>query len=184
VRIAYLDESGTPELTGNTSHFVLVALAIPGHTWKEKDQQVLAINRRRGANNPNPTILHNLASVKLARGDPVTAERLSRQAIAIFRHPGVEHLGLPRALRVLGRSLVEQGRPIEAEAAFREAIAENAAAIILIHNHPSGDPTPSSDDRVVTEQLVQAGRILDIPVQDHIIIGRGRYLSFAEAGLL
>ena len=67
---------------------------------------------------------------------------------------------------------------------FREAIAENAAAIILIHNHPSGDPTPSADDRVVTEQLVQAGRVLDIPVQDHIIIGRGRYLSFAEAGLL
>ena len=67
---------------------------------------------------------------------------------------------------------------------FREAIAENAAAIILIHNHPSGDPTPSPDDRITTEQLVQAGRVLDIPVQDHIIIGRGRYLSFAEAGLL
>ena len=67
---------------------------------------------------------------------------------------------------------------------FREAIAENAAAIILVHNHPSGDPTPSPDDRVTTEQLVAAGRVLDIPVQDHIIIGRGRYLSFAEAGLL
>ena len=67
---------------------------------------------------------------------------------------------------------------------FREAIAENAAAIILVHNHPSGDPTPSPDDRITTEQLVQAGRVLDIPVQDHIIIGRGRYLSFAEAGLL
>lgn len=67
---------------------------------------------------------------------------------------------------------------------FREAIAENAAAIILVHNHPSGDPTPSADDRVTTDQLVQAGRVLDIPVQDHIIIGRGRYLSFAEAGLL
>jgi DNA repair protein RadC len=67
---------------------------------------------------------------------------------------------------------------------FREAIAENAAAIILVHNHPSGDPTPSPDDRITTEQLVQAGRVLDIPVHDHIIIGRGRYLSFAEAGLL
>ena len=67
---------------------------------------------------------------------------------------------------------------------FREAIAENAAAIILVHNHPSGDPTPSPDDRITTEQLVQAGRVLDIPVQDHIIIGRGRYTSFAEAGLL
>jgi len=67
---------------------------------------------------------------------------------------------------------------------FREAIAERAAAIILVHNHPSGDPTPSPDDRVVTEQLVQAGKVLDIPVQDHVIIGRGRYISFAEAGLL
>jgi DNA repair protein RadC len=67
---------------------------------------------------------------------------------------------------------------------FREAIAERAAAIILVHNHPSGDPSPSADDRVVTEQLVAAGRLLDIPVHDHIIIGRGRYTSFAEAGLL
>ncbi|MHB1312887.1 MAG: RadC family protein [Gemmatimonadaceae bacterium] len=67
---------------------------------------------------------------------------------------------------------------------FREAIAERAAAIILVHNHPSGDPTPSPDDRAVTEQLVAAGRLLDIPVHDHVIVGRGRYISFAEAGLL
>jgi DNA repair protein RadC len=67
---------------------------------------------------------------------------------------------------------------------FRQAIAERAAAIILVHNHPSGDPTPSADDRVVTEQLVAAGRLLDIPVHDHVIVGRGRYTSFAEAGLL
>jgi DNA repair protein RadC len=67
---------------------------------------------------------------------------------------------------------------------FREAIAERAAALILVHNHPSGDPSPSADDRTVTEQLVAAGRLLDIPVHDHVIIGRGRYTSFAEAGLL
>src|SRR5687767_14631338 len=67
---------------------------------------------------------------------------------------------------------------------FREAIAERAAAIILVHNHPSGDPSPSADDRNVTDQLVAAGRLLDIPVHDHVIIGRGRYTSFAEAGLL
>jgi DNA repair protein RadC len=67
---------------------------------------------------------------------------------------------------------------------FREAIAEQAAAVILVHNHPSGDPSPSPDDRSVTEQLVAAGRLLDIPVHDHVIIGRGRYTSFAEAGLL
>lgn len=67
---------------------------------------------------------------------------------------------------------------------FREAIAERAAVIILVHNHPSGDPTPSSDDRNVTDQLVAAGRLLDIPVHDHVIIGKGRYVSFAEAGLI
>ena len=67
---------------------------------------------------------------------------------------------------------------------FREAIAERAAAIILVHNHPSGDPSPSEDDRTITDQLVAAGRLLDIPVHDHVIIGRGRYTSFAEAGLL
>jgi DNA repair protein RadC len=67
---------------------------------------------------------------------------------------------------------------------FREAIAERAAAIILVHNHPSGDPSPSDDDKTITGQLVAAGRLLDIPVHDHVIIGRGRYASFAEAGLL
>jgi DNA repair protein RadC len=63
-------------------------------------------------------------------------------------------------------------------------IAANAASVILCHNHPSGDPTPSSDDRRVTTQLVAAGRLLDIPVHDHVIIGDGRYVSFAESGLL
>lgn len=70
---------------------------------------------------------------------------------------------------------------------FRGAIAEAAAGIIVVHNHPSGDPTPSADDRAVTRQLVDAGRLLDVPVYDHVIIGGGggqRYVSFAEAGLL
>lgn len=67
---------------------------------------------------------------------------------------------------------------------FRAAIAEAAAGIIVVHNHPSGDPTPSADDRSVTRQLVDAGRLLDVPVYDHVVIGGGRFVSFAEAGLL
>ncbi len=67
---------------------------------------------------------------------------------------------------------------------FAGLIAERAAAVVLVHNHPSGDPTPSDEDRAVTEQMVAAGRLLDIPVHDHIIIGNGRYVSFAEAGLM
>lgn len=67
---------------------------------------------------------------------------------------------------------------------FQAAILAGAAAVILVHNHPSGDPSPSSADRDVTAQLVAAGRLLDIPVHDHVIVGRGRYTSFAEAGLI
>ncbi len=67
---------------------------------------------------------------------------------------------------------------------FRGAIAEAAAGIIVVHNHPSGDPTPSADDRAVTRQLVEAGRVLDLPVYDHVVVGANRYVSFAEAGLL
>lgn len=67
---------------------------------------------------------------------------------------------------------------------FRAAVLESAAALILVHNHPSGDPTPSPEDRSVTTQLVTAGRTLGIPVLDHVVIGDGCYVSFVEAGLL
>lgn len=67
---------------------------------------------------------------------------------------------------------------------FRAAIAEAAAGIILVHNHPSGDPTPSAEDRAVTRQLVAAGQLLDLPVHDHVIVAGDRFVSFATAGLL
>lgn len=66
---------------------------------------------------------------------------------------------------------------------FREAVRGNCAAIIVAHNHPSGDPTPSPEDVKVTEQIVAAGRLLDIDVLDHLIIGRQRYVSLKERGL-
>jgi DNA repair protein RadC len=67
---------------------------------------------------------------------------------------------------------------------FAPALAEAAAAVILIHNHPSGDPTPSPADREVTRQLVDAGRVLGIPVRDHVVVGNGRYTSFLDLGLI
>jgi DNA repair protein RadC len=67
---------------------------------------------------------------------------------------------------------------------FRAAIAEAAAGIIVVHNHPSGDPTPSAEDRAATRQLVSAGQLLDLPVYDHVIIAGDRFVSFAAAGLL
>ena len=67
---------------------------------------------------------------------------------------------------------------------FRPAIAEAAAGIIVIHNHPSGDPTPSAEDRAVTRQLAEAGRLLDLPLYDHLIIAGDRFVSLATLGLL
>lgn len=67
---------------------------------------------------------------------------------------------------------------------FHPAITHLAAAVILAHNHPSGDPTPSKEDLALTARLKQAGELVGIPVLDHLVIGDGRYLSFNEKGLL
>ena len=67
---------------------------------------------------------------------------------------------------------------------FREAINASAAAVILAHNHPSGDPAPSPEDVSLTRKLVDAGKLLDIPVLDHIVLGDGKYISFKEKGIL
>ncbi len=66
---------------------------------------------------------------------------------------------------------------------FREAIRRNAAALIVCHNHPSGVADPSPDDVAVTRSIVQAGKLLDVDVLDHLIIGRGRFVSLKERGL-
>lgn len=67
---------------------------------------------------------------------------------------------------------------------FQPAIADLAAAVILLHNHPSGETKPSAEDRNITNRLVEAGKLLDIPVLDHIIIGRHGFFSFQEQGLI
>jgi DNA repair protein RadC len=67
---------------------------------------------------------------------------------------------------------------------FKPAILESAASVVLLHNHPSGDPTPSREDVRLTRQLVECARLLDLSIHDHVIVGRGRYVSFAEQGLL
>ena len=67
---------------------------------------------------------------------------------------------------------------------YKPAILANAVALILVHNHPSGDPEPSAEDRALTMRLVQAGEIIGIKILDHVVIGDGRFASFAERQLL
>jgi DNA repair protein RadC len=97
-------------------------------------------------------------------------------------------LALDSQSQVLREVLVTRGllnsSLVHPREVFRAAIAEAAAGIIVVHNHPSGDPTPSAEDRAVTQQLAAAGRLLDLPVYDHVIIAGDRFVSFATAGLL
>jgi len=67
---------------------------------------------------------------------------------------------------------------------FKPAILESAASVILLHNHPSGDPTPSREDVRLTRQLVECARLLDLRIHDHVVVGRGRFVSLAERGII
>lgn len=76
------------------------------------------------------------------------------------------------------------GSMVHPREVFRAAIRRGAAALILVHNHPSGDPSPSPEDVQVTRRLVEAGRLLGMDVLDHVIIGDNRYVSLREQGLV
>jgi DNA repair protein RadC len=87
--------------------------------------------------------------------------------------------------------LIEDARPFAGGATsaavspsplFRTAILAGAVAVVLYHNHPSGDPEPSADDRATTDRFVEAGRSIGIEVRDHIVVGRGRWVSFRQRG--
>ena len=77
----------------------------------------------------------------------------------------------------LNASLVRVGE------VFKEAVRRNSAALIVAHNHPSGAPEPSPEDVLVTREIVQAGKLLDVDVLDHLIIGHGTWVSLRERGL-
>jgi DNA repair protein RadC len=88
---------------------------------------------------------------------------------------------------VLGRAELAHGglasSPVHPREVFKAAVRESAAAVILVHNHPSGDPTPSRADLTMTRHLCRAGGVMGIPVLDHLIVGEGRYVSLRERGV-
>ena len=89
---------------------------------------------------------------------------------------------------VLGRATVYRGNlagsPVRIGEVYREAIRRQAAAVIVVHNHPSGDPSPSGDDLRITADLADAGRLLDIELLDHLVIGHDRWISMRAAGAM
>lgn len=108
-----------------------------------------------------------------------------------FSARGVEQFGLVLLdvrYRVIRATLLSTGgldsAPVQPKEVFREAAAGRASAIVLFHNHPSGDPSPSHDDMLLTARMLRAGDVMGIDVVDHVILADNRYYSFREAGAL
>jgi DNA repair protein RadC len=76
------------------------------------------------------------------------------------------------------------GSPVRVGEVFREAVRRQSAAMVVAHNHPSGDPSPSAEDLRITRELAEAGRLLDIELLDHLVIGHGRWVSLRSLGAL
>lgn len=176
-------------------------------------EQILAKYELNGLASISPPELSKTAGVGLAKAVTVVAgielgRRLSHKepgerpvirspqdaanlVMSELRYQTREHfmaLLLSTKNHVIARAIVSVGSLnasiVHPRELFREAIIYSAAAVILIHNHPSGDPTPSQEDITLTRQLVEAGSLLNISVLDHVIIGDGKYVSFKEKGII
>lgn len=118
---------------------------------------------------------------------PADAAALVQAEMALLEKEHLRVLLLDRRNRVLDIIEVYQGSVSSSQVrigeVFQAAISRNASSIIVVHNHPSSDPTPSPDDVAVTRAMVQAGKLLDISVLDHLVIGGQRWVSLKERGL-
>ncbi len=124
---------------------------------------------------------------KPAINSPADAADLVRYDMSALEQEHLRVILLDRRNRVLETVEVYKGSvnssQVRVGELFKEAIRANASAIIVAHNHPSGDPTPSPDDVAVTRAIIQAGKLLDIDVLDHLVIGQGKWVSLKERGL-
>jgi DNA repair protein RadC len=122
-----------------------------------------------------------------AINSPADAAALVQYEMSALEQEHLRVMLLDRRNRVLETVEVYKGSvnssQVRVGELFKQAVRKNASALIVIHNHPSGDPTPSPDDVAVTRAIVQAGKLLDVEVLDHLVIGHGRWISLKERGL-
>ena len=118
---------------------------------------------------------------------PADAAQLLMSDMGVLEQEEIRTVLLDTRNRVLAVPMIYRGSlnsaSLRMAELFKEAIRTNAASVIVVHNHPSGDPAPSGDDVHVTRELIKAGKILEIDVLDHIIIGHNRFTSLKERGM-
>ena len=131
--------------------------------------------------------LHEPAGERPAINSPADAAALVQHEMSLLEQEYLKVMLLDTRNRVLEIVEVYHGNvsatQVRVGELFKPAVQRMAPAIIAIHNHPSGDPTPSPDDVAVTRAIVQAGKLLDIDVLDHLVIGGNRFVSLKERGL-
>ena len=191
---------GTGSHTGDVLTTAHALLASTGGSLRRLAMRPVAEWQRHGGIGPAKAARLLAAfevGVRLSREErpALTRIRDPEDVVRIFaprlRDLSVEEfhlLALDSQSQVIREVLVTRGilnsSQVHPREVFRPAIAEAAAGIIVVHNHPSGDPTASAEDRTVTRQLVAAGSLLDLPVYDHVIVAGDRWVSFAQGGML
>jgi DNA repair protein RadC len=137
------------------------------------------LTRRLRARTPGERVLLSSPAVVYAAFAPLM-EDLKREVFRVALLDAQNGLLRDRVISegTLSASLVH---PREV---FKPAILESAASVILLHNHPSGDPTPSREDIRLTRQLVECAKLLELRLHDHLVIGRGRFVSLADRGII
>ena len=125
--------------------------------------------------------------VRPAIGSPADAAALVQYEMGALEQEHLRAILLDTRNKVVDIADIYRGTVNSAQVrvaeVFTQAVRKNAAALILVHNHPSGDPTPSPDDLALTKAVREAGHLLDIEVLDHLVIGQGRYTSMKERKL-
>jgi DNA repair protein RadC len=119
---------------------------------------------------------------------PLDAVNLVMEEMRYYPEERFKVIFLDTRHQVLGDEVISKGTLnasiVHPREVFKPAIIKAAGAVLLAHNHPSGDPTPSKEDMALTARMVQTGELVGIPVLDHLIIGDGRYISLQEKGIL
>ena len=119
---------------------------------------------------------------------PPEALDIAREILTGLDREAFYVLPLSARNEIIGKHMVSMGSVsgsvVHPREVFKICVLANASGVILLHNHPSGDPTPSQEDLQITKQLVATGKILGIPVIDHLIIADDRHMSFADEHML
>lgn len=181
--------------TGTKGHSVLeLARKLNIHHWTmEQLMQIKGIGKIKAI---QILCLSELAK-RLSKADAYqgldfrTPSSIAEYYMEDMRHRTQEHmklLMLNTKAKLLGETTISKGTVnaslLTPRELFIEALQKNAVSIILLHNHPSGDPTPSREDLLITKRIKEAGSLIGIELLDHIIIGNNCYISFAEQELI